>query len=489
MLAIAKLGEPAIPEILARANSILSTPDPDSTDITELRALVMVLGSFGPRAIPALLEIAGASRLTWVTFDALQQIVDLEPRSTIYGQDLGPWYVWRPADDRLEQLEQQLVPLLPHVPEILKRAIAEGKPDSLPPQRPAAYLLARWGTGSDRKLGLDVLYGLATTHEPFYNAIDSIKLLHALRAPRSAQLIRQTAPRVPDTTDLKDEYLLRMSIALYQLGDVKYTDLLEWPLQHGRPHIRTEARQFMASTRNIAAELAGSPLLGIDRVPIWEANRLIDELGPHADETSLPLIDTYLRRRDLKASSIGPNTYRGSGGSGPAGVHGPRVVTLLLDMVQRNVIGADERLGLCLQAADPDVRLFGALALSAYDRNRAVEHLAGELRTSDPWRRKKASQFLVQLGDPRGIPALIDALDSDEEFERKLACRDLRVYSQQPLPCDAPDAPVVPRGQAAWRDWWRDNQTSFRLRSREAALDLEAFPSVTSVSFGGPPIR
>jgi hypothetical protein len=141
-------------------------------------------------------------------------------------------------------------------------------------------------------------------------------------------------------------------------------------------------------------------------------------------------------------------------------------------------------------AADPSVRLYGALALSAYDRRRAVEHLAGELRSSDPGFRKQTSSLLLQLGDSRGIPAFLDDLESDDEDVRKLTCRALRVYSQKVLPCDVTDAPLVPPGRAAaWRGWWRTNQPSFQVRAREAELDLAAFPTVTSVGFGGPPIQ
>jgi hypothetical protein len=79
MLALAKLGEPAIPAIEERVVAILSTSD--SGALASAHALINVLGAMGPAAVPALVHIADASAIPYVTSDALDEIVRLEPTS------------------------------------------------------------------------------------------------------------------------------------------------------------------------------------------------------------------------------------------------------------------------------------------------------------------------------------------------------------------------------------------------------------------------
>jgi hypothetical protein len=176
MLALAKLGEAAIPAITERVLVILTAGD--SGAVAAAHALIKVLGSMGPAAVPALVHIADASAIPYVTFDALDEIVRLEP-TRVFGQDLSPWLFWRPADDRLNELERRLVPLLPRVRQLMERAVKDWKPQSTAAQRPAAYLLARWGTGPGRARGIEVLEELARADEPVYYALDAISLLHA----------------------------------------------------------------------------------------------------------------------------------------------------------------------------------------------------------------------------------------------------------------------------------------------------------------------
>ena len=134
--------------------------------------------------------------------------------------------------------------------------------------------------------------------------------------------------------------------------------------------------------------------------------------------------------------------------------------------------------------------MFGALALAAYDRPRAIEQLAKEANAPSAWHRTRAAEFLLQLGDKRGIPARLETLNSAQEAGRVFACRDLRVYTQQPLPCDArAEMPERAVNAAGWGTWWQANERSFRVKSREAALDLKNFPLISPVSIGGQPVR
>ena len=547
MLALAKIGGPAIPMIRDRVIAISTEGDVNA--YVEAHPLIKVLGSMGPAAIPALVQIAGASTVPYVTFDALDEIVRMEPRTTFFGQILSPWLFWRPADGRLEDMRRELVPQMPRVRQVMERALAEWKPQSPAPHRCAAYLLARWGDGETRARGLQVLEELARADEPFYYNLDSIRLLHALGAPETTRLIRRTTSRVPDSTDLKSQYLLSMAVALHQLGERDYAPLLSGSLRDERPHVRMDVARFIAAStvishaglllplledhtqwngRTVAQvaleslerltleQLGADPkswrtwfetnrevsrdtlvarqvkarLVAVGQVPIWEANRWIDAFDGVDGAVLLPLIDRYLERADLNADATGPNSGRGSGGSGPIGMHGPRVVTLLLEMTLQGVPGALQRLTRCLTAADPQVRMFGALALSAFDRPRAVETLAVEARATEAWHRSLASEFLLQLGDKRGIPARLEDLSSDHEAARMFACRDVRVYTQQVLPCDARvSAADRAANVSGWLAWWGRAQGQFRVKAREAQLDLRVFPTISPVSLGNGTVR
>lgn len=537
MLALAKLGEPAIRSITDRVVAILAH---DSNAVVAAHPLITVLGSIGPAAVPALLEIAEASTIPYVTFDALDEIVRLEPRASVFGQSLSPWVFWRPADARLDELRRELVPQLPRLRKLMERAVVEWKPQAPAPQRPAASLLARWGAGETRARGLRVLEELARANEPFYYNLESIRLLHALAAPETARLIRLAAARVPDNNDLQGQYVLSMAIALHQLGNRDYASMLAVALDDPRPYVRMETARFVAVAGDVShasllipllddrAEWSGRTVaqvvleslqrltleqLGADsqtwrswvegnrhvsrstlvvrrvkehlavvrRVPIEQATRWMDQFDGSDGGALLPLVDAYLARPDLNATTIG-------GGDGPVGIYGPRIVTLLLDLAMRRVPGALQRLTACLNTAAPDVRMFGSLALSAFNRPRAVERLAAEAKSPETWHRNRAGEFLLLLGDKRGIPARLETLASDQGAARRFACRDLRVYTQQPMSCDGNSSDrELHRG--AWHDWWQRAERTFSVKTREAKLDRQVFPLISPVSIGGRPVR
>ena len=232
--------------------------------------------------------------------------------------------------------------------------------------------------------------------------------------------------------------------------------------------------------RRVTAHLAV-----VREVPIEELIRWMNEFSGSDGAALLPLIDAYLDRRDPKVTGIGGRPeFRG--------VEGPRIVTLLLDLALRQVPGALQRLTACLEAAAADVRIFGALALSAFDRPRAVERLAIEAndRRAERWQRNRASEFLLELGDKRGIAARLEDLVNNQDGTRMSACRDLRAYTQQPLPCDAA-ASAVDRATnvSAWQAWWERAEPTFRVKAREAALGLQVFPRISPVSVGDQPVR
>jgi hypothetical protein len=134
-------------------------------------------------------------------------------------------------------------------------------------------------------------------------------------------------------------------------------------------------------------------------------------------------------------------------------------------------------------SVDPDVRHYAALAVGSYDRRTALDHLTKELARPDDGFRSQAADFLLAFDDARGIPILIDRLNSDYEATRLMACRDLRIYTQQPLPCDSALPPPERDANAErWRSWWNTAPT-FQVKGRQAALDRLAGPEVLPVSF------
>ena len=166
MLALAKLGESAVPAICDRVMAIVRSGDGQLRGAAH--PLINILGSIGPAAVPALVQIAEASTMPGPTSEALDEIVRLEPRSEWFGGTREPCDFWRPADDRVTELRRQLGPLLPRIRQVVERSVREWKPHGAAPQQPGGYLLARWGTGETRTRGLQLLDELARAHKPFY---------------------------------------------------------------------------------------------------------------------------------------------------------------------------------------------------------------------------------------------------------------------------------------------------------------------------------
>lgn len=139
------------------------------------------------------------------------------------------------------------------------------------------------------------------------------------------------------------------------------------------------------------------------------------------------------------------------------------------------------------------------MALAAYEPG-AADRLARELDSSERSHRHRAAELLLDLGDARGIPLRLDALEfgaavfgasglpGDDDAGRGVrmfACRDLRVFSQQPLPCDPRATGASLKEQVAmWRGWWHSRPSGSPLATRQARLDLEAIYDIRPVTIG-----
>jgi len=556
LLALAKIGEPAVAPIVERARAILRKDERSATDVFPL---IHLLGAIGPPAIPALVDLS-VTEPDGMGLSALAPIVQMEPQSNFYGQVVSSWFFWRPAGDDSARIERAIVPLLPRIEKALDRELERQDPQRSS-VRYAAYLLARWGGPSHRARGLQVLEEQARFARFFYDAIEVIRDLYVLKAPSTASLIRLTAPRVTRGTELSAAYLLSMAVTLQRLGERDYGDLVDEAIRTGRPYDRIEAAAFLGQTgdlsnvprliamlddraRNgrVVGDVALEALrrltledLPADRdawvgwsarhrdaqygavlekwiagarrsmndVPIWVANDWIRKISTGRDPRVLPIVAEYLRRPDLAASATGPNSSTGGGGDGPNGKTAPSVVTLLLRLAKDNVTDAIDLLEACSTAADPEVRAFGAMALAAYRPDRAIERLALELQAPDAWWRSEIAELLLMLGDGRGIPARIDALelggalfgqvaisaegktDDLSRGVRMSACLDLRLHTQQPLPCNPNATGDVAAQQAeAWRAWWNSAGGAFTVKPRQARLDRELMYQIHPVTIG-----
>lgn len=195
----------------------------------------------------------------------------------------------------------------------------------------------------------------------------------------------------------------------------------------------------------------------------WVMNEWVEPLTDADDPAVVPLLTAYFRHPRFDISQVGPNSFRGGGGT-------PDVLVLLLNLASQGSSEAKQILYECNDKSAYPLAIDCPGIVAVFDRPRATERLrtlmTGPLRY---W----AANALVQLGDARGIPALLDELESPQESNRSLAYRDLQHYTQQDIPYD-PKASADSRKAAAaeWRRWWQQAGSTFEIRTRAARIDL-----------------
>ena len=149
---------------------------------------------------------------------------------------------------------------------------------------------------------------------------------------------------------------------------------------------------------------------------------------------------------------------------------------LLLELVHQGSTGARHILYGCLAAKDFALHNNCPFAVAVFDRQRALDWLAGQLKDRDRNAAAQAAQSLVHLGERQGIPILIDELASEDSTRRSLAYDTLKHFTQQDIPYD-PNGQVAARTEASglWRQWWQENKDDFNVRVRAAQTDSEVF--------------
>jgi hypothetical protein len=189
----------------------------------------------------------------------------------------------------------------------------------------------------------------------------------------------------------------------------------------------------------------------------------VNELTDADDPAVIPLLAAYFRHPRFNFGQVGPNSFTGGGGP-------PDVLVLLLNLAAQGSNEARQILYECNDKSEYPLTIECPKIVAVFDRPRATTRLrtllGGPLRY---W----AADALVQLGDARGIPALIDELESREESSRSLAFWDLQHYTQQDIPFDAKASDEARKAAAAeWRQWWQRAEGTFAVKTRAASIDL-----------------
>ena len=214
-----------------------------------------------------------------------------------------------------------------------------------------------------------------------------------------------------------------------------------------------------------------------DRTPYWELNSWITQLAGAYDPAVLPLLGRYVRHPQLDVHATGPRQWTRSGGSSDDAFpwqSAPTVVTLLRGIAEQGNREAIRLLHVCLTSHDPDVRIYGALALTGVSRKTAINALRLEATRKES--SDTAIEALLKLGDNRGIGILIENLarnqEPAQEWRRKRDYELLLRYTQENIGYDPQGSPAQQdEGVRAWRKWWKQQSPDFKPRCDAATID------------------
>ena len=539
MKVLEKIGEPALP-VLSAALSPPLLQSRKNDDVLYVRSVILVMARITRSlAAQDLLRIAHSAADLNLRTQALGALLGWEEypgtmsRTSRWESCFHAFQVYRPPcpnDSEVGSMATALRPMLPDISALLKEASTPGI------RLAAAHLLARWGTDDFKRQGERQLIALAAD-EPSYVRTQAIQALGMLQIRSSSDVLKKQA--VNSGEELKRtiaEALFRLGDPGYfalvgELMSSGNEETRRWAIHLARESHNTsfvpllidrlQDRGWNGTTtsteraghkeivvRHTLAEDALETLhrltfqnLGPDatqwhqwwemnKATSWESllnqfvqnrlteiagaepyiiNQWMDQLAEADNPAVVPFVEAFLNHRRLDLSMIGPNLY--SGGGDP-----PPVLPLLLELVHQDSASARHLLYGCLAANDFDLHNNCPFAVAVFDRQRALDWLVGQLKDRNRNAAAQAAQSLVHLGDPRGIPTLIDELASLDSGRRFLAYDTLKHFTQEDIPYD-PNGPVAARSEASglWRQWWHDNKDDFNVRVRAAQIDSEVF--------------
>ncbi|MEA2462997.1 MAG: hypothetical protein QOJ98_744 [Acidobacteriota bacterium] len=431
-------------------------------------------------------------------------------------------------EEEARSLAAALPPELPAISELLDGASPPGM------RLTAARLLARWGTGELKSRGERELVALSSAAPPYIRnqAIQALGVLHVRSS--AGLLVTQFAGADEEERRAIAEALFRLDDPAWvataaELMGSRNDDTRRWSIQLARdshnvsfvPHLidrledqggnGTSTPQATPGQKEIVTRgaLAGDALealrrltfedLGFDK-PRWrrwlDANKgtgwesllnqfvqrrltqlasaqahvmngWMGQLSEADSATVLPFVEQFLNHPLLQLGAVGPNEFRGLGGP-------PPVVLLLLELVHQGSSRARTLLHQCSRSSDPSLRDICPFAVAVFDRPAALDSLVRRLKDADPDAVSEAAESLVQLGDARGIPTLIEHLGVTDRLRAFVSLLTLQHYTQEDIPFDR-NAPLAARREASlkWREWWQAQRGTFRVKVRAAQIDAE----------------
>jgi HEAT repeat protein len=536
MKVLEKIGEPSLP-VLAAALTPPLLQSGKTDDLQYVRSSILVMARINRGcAAESLIRIARSETNLNLRAEALDVLLGPEK----YPGTLSRTSRWEPcfnasrapcpADPEDASMATILRTMQPEISTLLKEAPIPGI------RLASALILARWGAADFKNQGEDQLIALVMT-EPLAVRKQAIQALGILQVRSSSDVLKkQIAGSNEELKRTIAEALFRLNVPGYfvvvcELMSSRQEDTRRWSIHlareshnlsfvpclidrlqdtgwngtttttqsagHGetvlRHTLKEDALEALArltfqnlgpnaeswrrwweanrttSWETLLGQFVGDRLTEIPRSEPYTTNQWMGQLDEASNPAVLPFVEAFLNHPRLDLSRIGPNLY--SGGGDP-----PLVLPLLLELVNQDSATARDLLYGCLAAKDLALRQYCPTAVAIFDRQRALDFLVAELSDRDPMAAAQAAQSLVHLGDPQGIPTLIDELGAKETAQRAIAYDTLKHYTQEDIPFN-PDAPIAARSEASrrWRQWWHNNRAEFSVKVRAAQIDSEVF--------------
>ena len=536
MKVLEKIGESAMPALSASMTpSVLRSEDPENVDF--IRSVVLVMARIDSvTAAPDLVRVARTAPSQPLREQALGLVpqVPAPPLSRVtrwarcFPTLLSSGGDRCPQDEDARRAASGIQPLLTDIAGLLGNA-------TTPPMRlTAARLLAGWGSGDLRTRGETALQQLALREPSVRSA--AIQSIGELRIqPLASDLLTLAATVDDDSMMAIVEALFRMGDARYfdlatrlmsstneetrrwtidfaaashnvsfvpsliaRLQDRGWNGVTTTQQTSGRkPEVirHTLAENALDALRKLTFQELGGETSAWQRW--WAANAggswasflngfvqsrvaLMASAEPYAmngwiasaaeadHPAVLPLVAAYLNHPRLDTSMVGPNLWSSTGEQ--------QILYVLLELADRGLARARELLYGCLVARDQSLRTSCAFAIATFDRPRALDWLGKQIVEAGDDESVSAAVALLQLGDARGIPRLLDELSAPEESRRANAFFALKHYTQEDIGFN-PSVPTAARASsiAAWRRWWTRQGRQFKVKVRAAQIDFEVF--------------
>lgn len=496
MRVLAKIGEPAVAE-LERALTLVSG-SASTTDVSFAQTVIHILSRIGgERVAPILIDLAtsaGDERLRAAAYSGLAwDTGDHEWR--------WPWRPWEyclvkddprwcPIDAKSQRVAAAVQPLLRG---IQLRLFREVNPNM---RIAAAHVLAYWGEGATKAAAEQIILSgypagkfvtkrapimelfsrgdtgyvqLATqllnlqTGSPPYLGEDGTARRWAIQfAVRSHNVafvpalidmlgssdfngMTSTTSRAGITTVTRFTFAVDAFEALRRLTFQDFgPDAQRWREWWAANSATTWGTLLARHVQSLLPQLATAE----PQVIIGWMNELLEADDPAV----LPFVTAVFRHPRLHTFSYSPDSRRIGEGI-------PGSLRLLLNLTSQGSREARELIFTCSNTTSANLAIeCSRLVVMLGDRERGLDRLNALLGQDWKWR---AALTLVELGDKRGIPVLINLLGSGSNAERSLSYRALRQFTQED----------IPENSLAWQQWWRGAESTFTVKVHAARID------------------